>query len=84
MKTSRYKQLNATIWGLCLGLTLTLALSPQIVQAQSRQLTDRMPSNRWSIEVQVGGGIPLKPKTPDSLKSAQTFPSFQIGALHVQ
>lgn len=45
------------IFALFIGLMLlTLSFG---VNGQSRSLTDRMPSNRWSLEAKYGGGFPF-------------------------
>src|SRR5690554_3306478 len=59
-----------------LGLTVLFFTLTQAAQAQSRHLKDRVPADRWSVEAQIGAGLPI---FSQDLTAVHSLPSVQIG-----
>lgn len=74
----------SNIFVLFIGLILiTLSFG---VNGQSRSLTDRMPSNRWSLEAKYGGGFPLSKWEDESNETSYRIiseNSFSLGVRYM-
>lgn len=63
-----------------LGLTVLFFTLAQAAQAQSRFLKDRVSADRWSVEAQVGAGLPVFDRDSTSVYSR---PSAQFGVRYM-